>query len=128
MGEFDFSFTRCTKSKYAYQVPVIVVVILLLGLGALAWSNTNIRSLIRPARVTPAAQGPRELTAEELAGTINGGANASGEAGANPPARTRRTRRPRRTPSQMSVTSLPAYNKEPGEQELVIFRYASHLI
>lgn len=63
--------------------------------------------------------GPRELTAEQLAGTINGDIQTGTAA-----ARTaRRPRRPRRTPSQMSVTSLPAYNKEPGEEELVIFRY-----
>jgi hypothetical protein len=61
----------------------------------------------------------RELTAEQLAGTINGeNRPANGTA-----LRTaRRPRRPRRTPSQMSVTSLPPYNKEPGEEELVIFR------
>ncbi|KAK0224062.1 hypothetical protein IW262DRAFT_871807 [Armillaria fumosa] len=61
--------------------------------------------------------GVRELTAEQLAGTADG-------ATSNPPSatRTRRARRPRRTPSQISTTSLPAYNKEPGEQELVIFR------
>lgn len=58
----------------------------------------------------------RELTADQLVGTIND-PPTSGAAG-----RTRRTRRPRRRPSQVSVTSLPAYNKEPGEEELVIFR------
>ena len=62
----------------------------------------------------------RELTAEQLAGTINGQNRSSG--GNAPGTRTRRPRRPRRTPSQMSVTSLPEYNKEPGEEELVIFR------
>ena len=61
----------------------------------------------------------RELTADQLAGSINAtdlpASRAAGrQAG--------RTRRPRRTPSQVSVTSLPAYNKEPGEEELVIFR------
>ncbi|KAG6907044.1 hypothetical protein DXG01_010815 [Tephrocybe rancida] len=60
-----------------------------------------------------------ELTAEQLAGTINGTNSTTAGAAAN---RTRRTRRPRRTPSQISTTSLPAYAKEPGEQELVIFR------
>ena len=61
----------------------------------------------------------RELTAEQLAGTING---ENRPANSNAPRTTRRPRRPRRTPSQMSVTSLPPYNKEPGEEELVIFR------
>ncbi|KIK99559.1 hypothetical protein PAXRUDRAFT_498094 [Paxillus rubicundulus Ve08.2h10] len=34
----------------------------------------------------------------------------------------RRRRRPRRTPSQVSTKSLPPYMKEPGDQELVLFR------
>ena len=67
---------------------------------------------------TPGGNGARELTAEQLAGTINGDAEAAGTG----PRRARRPRRNRRTPSQASVTSLPAYNKEPGEEELVIFR------
>lgn len=54
----------------------------------------------------------RELTAEQLAGSINHA----------PGAPARRTRRPRRTPSQISTVSLPAYMKEPGEQELVVSR------
>jgi hypothetical protein len=33
-----------------------------------------------------------------------------------------RSRRPRRTPSQISTVSLPAYMKEPGDQELVVSR------
>ncbi|KAF4612676.1 hypothetical protein D9613_011712 [Agrocybe pediades] len=104
-------------------VPILVLMIALFSLGMLAWrrySSSQSRSLFpfrnrrRTATTTnPAA--PREITAEQLAGTING-ENTT----ANAP--TRRTRRPRRTPSQMSVTSLPAYNKEPGEEELVIFR------
>ncbi|RDB23618.1 hypothetical protein Hypma_009504 [Hypsizygus marmoreus] len=66
-------------------------------------------------------QGTRELTAEQLAGTINtSNTRAPPLATANRTAR--RTRRPRRTPSQISTISLPAYAKEPGEQELVIFR------
>lgn len=107
-------------------VPILVVGLVLIAAGSMAWSNRRIRRLILPGRPTPAAQQPvqtrRELTADELAGTINTGAANSETNVAQPAARTRRTRRPRRTPSQMSVTSLPEYNKEPGEQELVIFR------
>jgi len=60
----------------------------------------------------------RELTAEDLTG-------------ATPPTTTttttttRRQRRPRRTPSQVSTKSLPAYMKEPGDHEVVIYRYVS---
>ncbi|PPQ81409.1 hypothetical protein CVT24_001830, partial [Panaeolus cyanescens] len=56
-------------------------------------------------------------------GGTNGGGNGGNAGGGGATARrNRRGRRPRRTPSQMSVTSLPAYNKEPGDEELVIFR------
>ncbi|KAI0672324.1 hypothetical protein C8Q78DRAFT_990792 [Trametes maxima] len=69
---------------------------------------------------TTTGGGAREVTADQLAGT-NGaaaGANATNAAGgAN---RSRRPRRTRRTPSQISTHSLPAYMKEPGEQEIVI--------
>ncbi|KAF8179800.1 hypothetical protein K438DRAFT_1768824 [Mycena galopus ATCC 62051] len=53
-----------------------------------------------------------DLTAEQLAGSINRAPGAPAQ----------RPRRPRRTPSQISTVSLPAYMKEPGEQELVVSR------
>ncbi|KAG9313782.1 hypothetical protein JVU11DRAFT_6142 [Chiua virens] len=40
---------------------------------------------------------------------------------------TRPRRRPRRTPSQVSTKSLPPYMKEPGDQELVLFRGPSEM-
>lgn len=61
------------------------------------------------------------LTADELAGTINNG-NFSNNA------TTRRNRRPRRTPSQQSTYSLPAYAKEPGEQELVVVQWVRFIL
>lgn len=77
-------------------------------LSMFSWGTT-------PSDASP-AQETRELTAEQLAGSINANATSTTTT------RARRNRRPRRTPSQISTTSLPAYNKEPGEQELVIFR------
>ena len=60
----------------------------------------------------------RDLTAEEIAGTT-----ATNQATAATATRTeRRARRNRRTPSQISTRSLPAYMKEPGEHELVIIQ------
>ncbi|KAK0498964.1 hypothetical protein EDD18DRAFT_57119 [Armillaria luteobubalina] len=112
-------------------VPIVVVVILLVIGGCLCWFRKSVRRRLHgvpgfssgsgsgsSTTALPTANGGvRELTAEQLAGTVDG-------ATSNPPSatRTRRTRRPRRTPSQISTTSLPAYNKEPGDQELVIFR------
>lgn len=58
------------------------------------------------------------MTATTTANNTSGG-GANTNANANRPPRARRTRR---TPSQMSTTSLPAYAKEPGAEELVIFR------
>ncbi|CCL99066.1 uncharacterized protein FIBRA_01078 [Fibroporia radiculosa] len=67
----------------------------------------------RPVAV-PGAQGQtRELTAEQLAG-------------GNIPARTRR-HRPRSTASTRSTRSLPLYMKEPGEEEVVVFRGRAEL-
>ncbi|KAG6835969.1 hypothetical protein H0H93_012743 [Arthromyces matolae] len=101
-------------------VPILVVGVLifaaLLTLIWRCWFTAWLKNRRRrpSASLTPA----RELTAAELAGTINGTTPTTTQA-AN---RTRRTRRARRTPSQMSTTSLPEYAKEPGEQELVIIR------
>lgn len=108
----------------AIWIPVIVVVVFLIGFIILSWKGGVFSKLSaclsRRRRAGPATLGgARELTAEQLVGAINnnGATTVVGNAG-----RTRRSRRPRRTPSQISTTSLPAYNKEPGEEELVIFR------
>ena len=68
--------------------------------------------------------GARELTADQLAGSARGNNPAAAGAGAtgNGANRTRRPRRTRRTPSQISTHSLPAYMKEPGDEEIVIVR------
>ncbi|KAF9450038.1 hypothetical protein P691DRAFT_811283 [Macrolepiota fuliginosa MF-IS2] len=65
--------------------------------------------------------GLTELTADQLAGGNQNAANNGANSGTTT-TRPRRSRRPRRTPSQMSTHSLPAYAKEPGEQELVILQ------
>ena len=66
--------------------------------------------VVTPATTTARANdGPRELTAAEMTGTPA-------------PVTTRRPRRNRRTPSQMSTTSLPVYAKEAGDHELVIIQ------
>lgn len=100
----------------------------LIGFIILSWKGGVFNKLAaclsrrrQGGRAGPATlRGARELTAEQLVGAINNnGTTTAGNAG-----RTRRPRRPRRTPSQISTTSLPAYNKEPGEEELVIFRWA----
>lgn len=102
----------------------MALVLVLGGLAILAWSKKNLRvrlANLRLGAVPPSAEdapnaGARELTAEQLAGSLSRNP-ADPAAGRN-----RRNRRPRRTPSQVSTTSLPVYMKEPGEHELVIFR------
>ncbi|KAF8635629.1 hypothetical protein AX15_000268 [Amanita polypyramis BW_CC] len=105
--------------------PILGVVIVLFAL--LIWRCSGrglfqgiLSGLAGPEGFLPSSAQTRELTAEQLAGSINrnttaGNNNING-------GRSRRNRRPRRSPSQMSTASLPAYMKEPGEQELVIFR------
>lgn len=66
------------------------------------------------------APGVRELTADQLVNNGNGNNTSTGANGAAN--RGRRPRRTRRTPSQISTHSLPAYMKEPGDEEIVIVR------
>ncbi|KAJ7704341.1 hypothetical protein B0H17DRAFT_1039319 [Mycena rosella] len=98
-------------------IPIAVVVSVLTLFTVLACTRKSIRSrLASMGNGVAAASGmpvTRELTAEQLAGSINRAPGA-------PAARARRP--PRRTPSQISTVSLPAYMKEPGEQELVVSR------
>ncbi|KAF9472704.1 hypothetical protein BDN70DRAFT_886689 [Pholiota conissans] len=129
-----------SKPSVQIWVPILVFFILVFVIVVLSTKSSIRRSIagfaftgaVPTAGLARNAQGePREITAEQLAGTINGetppvttrrGRRGTPAATTNPPVTTRRARQPRRTPSQMSVTSLPAYNKEPGEEELVIFR------
>jgi hypothetical protein len=75
-------------------------------------------SMPRLARQRPSPTTVRDLTAEEIAGTaVTNQSQAGAAANTN-----RRTGRNRRTPSQISTRSLPAYMKEPGDLELVIIQ------
>ncbi|KAI0767413.1 hypothetical protein C8Q74DRAFT_1280239 [Fomes fomentarius] len=67
------------------------------------------------------------LTADQLAGSDSNTAAAATGGQNGTAGRARRPRRTRRTPSQISTHSLPAYMKEPGEQEIVIVRGADEL-
>lgn len=116
---------------YIIQAPVLVVVVILFAIliwftSHRGWFSGILNGIPTPEGFMVASStgsNSRELTAEQLAGSINRNTSANGNAaGAATPARTRRNRRARRTPSQISTTSLPAYMKEPGEQELVIIR------
>ncbi|KAF8639159.1 hypothetical protein AX17_001647 [Amanita inopinata Kibby_2008] len=109
--------------------PVLGVILLLLAAVIYSCFTTPFAHIFLRCRrrITSRSAGPtnqaRELTAEQLAGSINRNTtNANNANNASNPGRTRRPRRTRRTPSQISTTSLPAYMKEPGEQELVIIR------
>ncbi|KAI0039218.1 hypothetical protein FA95DRAFT_1612748 [Auriscalpium vulgare] len=118
-------------SSVKIWVPILVVVIAILLVMLVVFRKTDLVSRLkhisvnsvfaprqRPA-AAPAADGVRELTAETLAGPV-------ATAAARPAARPAR-RNNRRTPSQISTRSLPAYNKEPGEHELVIIQGSDEL-
>ena len=80
--------------------------------------TTNAASAFGPsAGVTTTNNGPRELTAQQLAGSS---LDVTTDGAAVP--RTRRARRANRRASQISTHSLPVYMKEPGEQEVIIYR------
>lgn len=101
-------------------VPILVIGLVIVSTSCAAWGRKSLRATLnhisQGAAAVSGATPPvtRELTAEQLAGTIN----ANGPDSTRP----RTNRRTRRTPSQISTHSLPVYMKEPGEQELVIFR------
>ncbi|KIJ63613.1 hypothetical protein HYDPIDRAFT_188400, partial [Hydnomerulius pinastri MD-312] len=90
-------------------IPILVIAVVFALLSLVACIRRGM------SRDTPAlSAGPANgaaSTPTPAAGTTNG----------------RRRRRPRRTPSQISTKSLPPYMKEPGEQELVIFRGPSEM-
>lgn len=105
--------------------------VLVFTVSAYLWSKRSttgglriLASFSHAAAVGAGAMAPTtELTADQLTGntsstTTNGTAAATTTASNRP----RRARRTQRTPSQISTASLPMYMKEPGEQELVIFR------
>ncbi|KAI0717903.1 hypothetical protein C8T65DRAFT_571237 [Cerioporus squamosus] len=80
----------------------------------LSWGNGAAQAAGVTTGTTPVGNA-REVTADQLVGSNT---TTTGTNGA------RRPRRTRRTPSQISTHSLPAYMKEPGEQEIVIGRGA----
>ncbi|KDQ32853.1 hypothetical protein PLEOSDRAFT_164825 [Pleurotus ostreatus PC15] len=122
------------------EIPVVVVAVTLSAIAILIWARRSsavrqgFSTILSRSSTNNTSSRPgtaREVTAEQLAGSTANAANATTAnattANGNTTttgtgARPRRTRRPRRTPSQVSTTSLPAYMKEPGEQELVIYR------
>ncbi|KAI0795759.1 hypothetical protein C8Q75DRAFT_803618 [Abortiporus biennis] len=118
-----------TNTATKIWVPILAVAVVVIGLVAFAcakrgWRvrlpNWNVSAALGSRRTTSNGTnaGARELTAEQLAGTT---ANDPAIPAVNPRAR-RTARRTRRTPSQISTRSLPVYMKEPGDQELVIYR------
>lgn len=104
------------------QIPVLLGVLVLSAAFMMKWSRRVLsRGLASVGEAAAFATGTavqpsttpvtQEVTTEQLAGRTGTSAPQG-----------RRGRRARRTPSQISTKSLPAYMKEPGEQELVIFR------
>ncbi|EJD02038.1 uncharacterized protein FOMMEDRAFT_141222 [Fomitiporia mediterranea MF3/22] len=99
--------------------PAVAVVLVLLGVFCFVWTRTSVVSRLRGVAARAGQNGTsatREVTASQLAGGTTTSRRTVGTR--NP----RTGRRNRRTPSQISTTSLPVYMKEPGDQELVIFR------
>ncbi|KAJ6481621.1 hypothetical protein C8R45DRAFT_1215473 [Mycena sanguinolenta] len=109
-------------------IPIVVVVSVLLVLSILACTRKSFRARMASmgtgvAVAAGGMPGTRELTAEQLAGSINNaGTQSETNGNGGTTVAIRRPRRTRRTPSQISTVSLPAYMKEPGEQELVVTR------
>ncbi|KAH9988076.1 hypothetical protein BJV74DRAFT_839909 [Russula compacta] len=104
--------------------PIVAALVFIVAILLLFYRNrllSKLRRITLPSylvRERPAPTTVRDLTAEEIAGTaVTNQAQAAAAAHTE-----RRTRRNRRTPSQISTRSLPVYMKEPGELELVIIQ------
>lgn len=114
-----------SSSASKIAAPIIAAVVFLIAIPMVFFRKElllKFRRMSLPSvsmRQRPSPTGVRDLTAEEIAGTA-----ATDQAQAASAARTNRRmgRNNRRTPSQISTRSLPAYMKEPGEQELVIIQ------
>ncbi|KZT43440.1 hypothetical protein SISSUDRAFT_1057832 [Sistotremastrum suecicum HHB10207 ss-3] len=106
-------------------IPVIVILaalfaIILAGVLRRKWKARQASQ--RGANSNSETTSTRQLTAERLTSGNRQQTNAqntTSNANATRPSRPRRTRR---TPSQMSVTSLPLYMEDPGDTELVLVR------
>ncbi|KAJ3824076.1 hypothetical protein F5880DRAFT_434757 [Lentinula raphanica] len=120
-----------SSSSFRIWVPILIVVVVLaiiaLYVCSIRANNGGLpRALANFSRAAAIGNGTMmptttELTADQLTGNASTTtANDTSNNATNN--RTRRPRRTRRTPSQISTTSLPVYMKEPGEQELVIIR------
>jgi hypothetical protein len=101
------SLARARSPPLTPPVQLPVVIIALLGF-VLVVSVCHKRSRRNAAAALEDRDNPTQQTTQAANGTT--------------PGRTRRSRRPRRTPSQISTISLPAYMKEPGDEELVVYR------
>lgn len=119
-----------TSNSTQIWVPIVAVVLVVLAMVSVFWWRKALRTtflnigeaaaVAAGAGASVSTQMSREVTAEQLAGRTSTGVTTA-PGGAVTAGRTRRAR-PRRTPSQISTHSLPLYNKEPGDQELVIYR------
>ncbi len=119
-------FIRDASTERGFKAPVVVVGVILLVAAIViiarkGWHSRMAQwSTNAASAFGPSTNGTTELTAQQLAGDMAGGAGAP-TIGAG---RSRR-RGNRRTPSQISTRSLPVYMKEPGEHEVVIYRCVS---
>ncbi|KAF8497577.1 hypothetical protein F5888DRAFT_1699204 [Russula emetica] len=123
----SINLVRRDSSSSASKIaaPIIAALVFIIAIPMVFYRNellSKLRRMSLPSmrvRQRPSPTSVRDLTAEEIAGTV-----ATNQAQAASTARTnRRTgRNNRRTPSQISTRSLPAYMKEPGELELVIIQ------
>lgn len=117
----------CSKLTNRYtQVPVVLAVVFASMLLAWGWwkRRKRTRELINQVRNTSATNTNNNNTSTRTgnaATTTQNQTPAPGN-GADAPARPPRRRR-RRRPSQISTKSLPAYNEQAGDEEIVLVRY-----
>ncbi|KDQ13779.1 hypothetical protein BOTBODRAFT_175210 [Botryobasidium botryosum FD-172 SS1] len=120
--------TSSASASVKIWIPVTIVCVL--GIIAIAFRSRFVACLARRRQRSAAQSDGTALattetnvtTSTSTAPTPNNaptGITGTQRAAAGRP---RRTRRPRRTPSQISTKSLPAYMEEPGAEEMVLVR------
>ncbi|CCO30569.1 seryl-tRNA synthetase [Rhizoctonia solani AG-1 IB] len=107
------------------EAPVVVVAVICVMFIAFGWwkRRKRTRDLIQQLQTTTATTNNNATTTTTNNNSNNATTNAAPATGADAPARPPRRRR-RRRQSQISTKSLPAYNEQAGDEEIVLVRRA----
>ncbi|KAF8532030.1 hypothetical protein JB92DRAFT_3104430 [Gautieria morchelliformis] len=110
--------TQSASGGFTVQVwaPLVAIVVVIAAITMYTYVRRRRRANAITSAQAVAAHASRELSADQLAGTGGGRGTSAADR------RDRAARRARRSASQISTRSLPAYKEDPGEMEMVLAR------